>query len=1165
MRRTYDAAIDASVTLDDQDQIRSARFTDKPSDARIRGREKGPDNPVRSVAPKLAIPIEHLGTLEQRVSYINPAEAGMQYRLSDRKTFFDTTTHVYYQTYLNTPIWEAGLTVTTKTGSGRILSATNSSVGAVDVKLPPARDIATYRALFLTAEKTDDDPAEAVPPPTKAASERSDGLLSEILGKAVKRADEYPGKGDPLRLIRGRFFLYRYDSERRQSGLDPVAPQQSGGKIRHGDDDHGRTLPLEPVPKAIHDGDWRFVAELIIGLPDRHGPMNWRLLVDIRTHAILYLRPLASGVNGLVFEQDPITASGDPANGGTQGSAVLNPFRREAVLQGLDAPVGGTQSLSGSLVRVVEIEPPAVAAPTMPEGSNFDFDARSDEFSAVNAYYHNDRFFRMVEDLGFPLADYFDGTSFPVDIDHRGFGGGVNAHCIGDGDGIAHACYGLIDSSGGNLGIACDWGVVLHELGGHGILYDHVNSANFGFAHSAGDSFAMIMNDYLSDWHNGGTNDRFALAPFSFPGGLRRADRAVGSGWGWGGANDVGGYPSEEILMTCNFRTYRAIGGDSDQFTKREFAARMMAYLLLRAVGTLSPVSNPGDPALFLDALLTADAGDWTTENLFGGAYEKVLIWSFEKQDLDGGTPPIVDVFIDDGRGGEYDYLADFTDTQTIWNRNAPDGIDAHQEPVIGTNYAYVKIRNRGSASADNVAVRGFHSKPLAGNRWPDDMQPMTTAELSAGPIAANNAEELVIGPFEWTPVANAGGHDGMMMVVSAPGDPCNADKFGAGEEIEDWRLIPHDNNIALRKVKLLPRLVTVIADSGAFGNVCQGSAKDMTLVLSNSGFKTLSITGMASSSGDFVVPGVDTYPIIIQSGDSIEVPIRFQPGSFGPHAATIRVFSNAPNGVRSIPVSGESGPPRLVAMIAENGDFGKVCPGEFADHMLTLNNSGKCRLTISAITSSAPEFRVAGVMDFPIVVAAGDAIEVPIRFRPTDHGAASGTITIASDDPAGDKKIRVQGKAPSGQLTVTGSTCIGGVKACCMGETTIAICNSGECPLHVSSVDFSRETDHWRLVNSPFPATLQPGSCLDVLIRYKATEKCPRCVELLIHSDDPKMPVRRMDLMAYTVWPHSRPEGAACGCGRGCDCGCSCDDACGVQSLDPCCFDDESRPDHKD
>ena len=114
------------------------------------------------------------------------------------------------------------------------------------------------------------------------------------------------------------------------------------------------------------------------------------------------------------------------------------------------------------------------------------------------------------------------------------------------------------------------------------------------------------------------------------------------------------GYLSEQILSTTMFRVYRSIGGDSTSVSRREFAARCMAYLMLRAVGTLTPMSNPNTPALFLNALLIADAGNWTSEGIFGGAYGKVFTWSFEKQNLNNGALPIVDVYIDDGRAGEY-------------------------------------------------------------------------------------------------------------------------------------------------------------------------------------------------------------------------------------------------------------------------------------------------------------------------------------------------------------------------------------------------------------------------------------------------------------------------------------------------------------------------------
>jgi hypothetical protein len=200
--------------------------------------------------------------------------------------------------------------------------------------------------------------------------------------------------------------------------------------------------------------------------------------------------------------------------------------------------------------------------------------------------------------------------------------------------------------------------------------------------------------------------------------------------------------------------------------------------------------------------------------------------------------------------------------------------------------------------------------------------------------------------------------------------------------------------------------------------------------------------------------------------------------------------------------------------------------------------------------------------MAYPIRIAPGTAVEMPIRFEPSSFGAKSAAITVASDDPTGPKSVHVSGKVPSGKLVVTGSTCIGGVKACCLGERTIAICNVGDCNLHVTSVAFKRKNKHWKLINNPFPAMLHPGSCLSVLIRYKATEKCPRCCELVITSDDPDTPVKVLDVMAYTIW-------SQCSCRKCCDdcskghCDKHHDECCSAQAIDSCCDDEGEDQDH--
>jgi hypothetical protein len=226
----------------------------------------------------------------------------------------------------------------------------------------------------------------------------------------------------------------------------------------------------------------------------------------------------------------------------------------------------------------------------------------------------------------------------------------------------------------------------------------------------------------------------------------------------------------------------------------------------------------PGRGAeLWCEAMQDTDLLNWTSEGVFGGAYNKVIRWAFERQGsyqpagaatpyTAPGDPPAVDVYIDDGRGGEYDFQPVHWHNVSMWNRNAADNLPGHQDAIAGaTNYMYVKVKNRGTSAATNVTVRGFHTLPGAGLTWPVDFSEMGPAGgLNVASIGADNSEEVTVGPFEWVPNINAYGHDCVLMIASAPGDPSNIDNFTVGETIEEWRLVPNDNNIGQRNVNVV-------------------------------------------------------------------------------------------------------------------------------------------------------------------------------------------------------------------------------------------------------------------------------------------------------------------------------------------------------------------------
>ncbi len=358
------------------------------------------------------------------------------------------------------------------------------------------------------------------------------------------------------------------------------------------------------------------------------------------------------------------------------------------------------------------------------------------------------------------------------------------------------------------------------------------------------------------------------------------------------------------------------------------------------------------------------------------------------------------------------------------------------------------------------------------------------------------------------------------------------------------------------------PMLVTAIPDAGDFGNVCQGGFRDEILTINNAGFSVLLVSDITSSSPDFVLPTVVSYPLAVAPGDSIDVVIRFQPTALGAVAATLTIYSNDLLGPRTIDVSGFAPAPRLVLSIADNGNFGRACVGSFVGETLVLGNSGSCPLQVQAVTSSNPAFELPEVITYPISIAPGGFFPLSLRYAPSGLGAAVATITVISNDPSSPATIMLSGHAPPGKIAVTGSTFFGNVPACCAEEKTIAICNVGECRLHVSSVAFRRKSRHWRLLGNPFPATLAPGSCLSVVIRYKANEQFPRPCELVIHSDDPVTPVVRKDVLAATIWPEH-------GCSRCCE-ECrkgACDKChCAPKECRRCCDDElDEEPEEED
>ena len=699
----------------------------------------------------------------------------------------------YTQTEQGLPVWHSGVAVRLISRPYRVIGSQNSVQTDVEVELPQSD--APYLPELLDAEK-----------------------LSHLLGLD---ADQEPT------INNARLLVYRFDANDRGNAVGE--PDQSDETQMHV---CGPMLQPPDVSPELVPERYYVVSEVlfVLTLPGV-GDINWRAFIEPQTGSVLRLESFIGCIDGFVYLRDPLTKTGDNTIQADSTSATLDLMRDNVHLDGL--VLTEPQELRGEFVHVRNVSAPDTQPPTEPPDSNFLYSVPTDHFSAVNAYYHCDRLFRMLQEMGFDVQNYFGGTTFPVQVDHRvsysPFLGApptaniVNASAPGDaqGDGSDGFRFALVMRDT-NVGMAVEWRVVLHEFG-HAILWDHLNSPNFRFAHSPGDSLAAILNDPESQ-----APDRFDTFPWTPI--RRRHNRRVEDGWGWGGSfddpwpvghpfsGDRAGYDREQILSSTLFRYYRAIGGDHSDSALRTSAARYAAFTIFSTVGVLSSVAEPRNAEDLADELMAADMSMDVFEGIPGGTTHKVIRWAFERQGLyqppdaptptiQPGSPPDVDVYIDDGRAGQYDPQTHFVfSSNDIWNRHEADNELEHQPPIAGqSNFLYVRVKNRGRLQANNVVVNAFVTSEGGERLWPNQWTALDTTSVSAG-VPVSPQGETIVGPFTWLPTNT--GSVALLASVSADGDASNADS--AVQPIPIVRLTHCDNNIAGRIVSIAASPVVI-------------------------------------------------------------------------------------------------------------------------------------------------------------------------------------------------------------------------------------------------------------------------------------------------------------------------------------------------------------------
>ncbi len=332
---------------------------------------------------------------------------------------------------------------------------------------------------------------------------------------------------------------------------------------------------------------------------------------------------------------------------------------------------------------------------------------------------------------------------------------------------------------------------------------------------------------------------------------------------------------------------------------------------------------------------------------------------------------------------------------------------------------------------------------------------PDQCAQLQVLDITSSDPQFAAIEPSSGYPVTLASGFCYPFQVVFTP--------TASGPQTAVLTILSNDPSSPLVQVAVTGfggsrNITTAIADLGNFGDVCLGGFVDLDLTINNSGVCDLLINAITSSNPAFEVPSVVSFPIVVQQGTSVHIPIRFRPAVLGPAISNISIFSNDPDlPVAVIAVSGNAPPPDIV--VRGSTDFGQVCPGELAEIQVNVCNNGDCDLFVTSFgfVGACPDFEILN-NPFPGAVISGQCIAVTIRYTPTGVGTHTCTLRITSDDP--DEAVvdrEVTATTPAAVIDVHPvdifpATVVRSV-AYCVEKQPLLITNLGPCPVLIKSV----------------------------------------------------------------------------------------------------------------
>ncbi|HEV2500517.1 MAG TPA: choice-of-anchor D domain-containing protein, partial [Terriglobia bacterium] len=188
---------------------------------------------------------------------------------------------------------------------------------------------------------------------------------------------------------------------------------------------------------------------------------------------------------------------------------------------------------------------------------------------------------------------------------------------------------------------------------------------------------------------------------------------------------------------------------------------------------------------------------------------------------------------------------------------------------------------------------------------------------------------------------------------------------------------------------------IAVNPASVSFGNVALGSKSSQSIILSNTGAGSVSISQMTPTGNGFSISGL-ALPLTLSSGQSATFNATFSPTTAGSAVGSISVISTASDSPLAVPLSG-TGVTQQLSANPGNLSFGNVTIGSSSTLPVVVTNTGSAGITVSQAATTGSGFSVSGP-SLPLALATGQNTSFSVTFDPTTAGNVTGDLSIVSN-----------------------------------------------------------------------------------------------------------------------------------------------------------------------